>query len=297
MSYSYLKWSELPYAGEDLPPSDPVTPLAGRWPLAFLKRDEDGHFLDSFGRRLKLPIRHPRLINFEKELEAVQRTLENLTSTQKQIAVYYGTGVPTKQWTPVADRLIDTYDVTPTQAARIQAVLHGAINDTMIVVWDLKYRWNVARPNQYDQEMETILCTPRFPTYPSGHAAMSGCAEVILSYYFPTEKMKLERIAEEDAASRLFAGVHFPSDNSEGLELGRSIGHQIIKNLIREQDHDMREIDQQYRENFDADIFAIDYQQFIPFDFSSDCTSLIKSEPKKLFKNVNVPKPLIKKLK
>ncbi|MBT2680564.1 vanadium-dependent haloperoxidase [Bacillus sp. ISL-35] len=297
MRYSYLKWSEVPYAGEESPPRDPVTPLAGRWPLFFLKRDEEGYFSDPFGQRLRLPIRHPRLIHFEKELKVVQRTLENLTPTQEKIAIYYGTGVPTKQWTPVADRLIDTYNVTPTQAARIQAVLHGAINDTMVVVWDLKYEWNVARPNQYDQELETVLCTPRFPTYPSGHAAVSGCAEVILSYYFPAEKKKLERIAEEDAISRLLAGVHFPSDNSEGIELGRAIGHQIIKLLKREQDHDMRAIDQQYREDFDADIFAIDFEQFIPFDFSAECTSLIKSESKKLFENVNVPKPLLKKRK
>ena len=67
-----------------------------------------------------------------------------------------------------------------------------------------------------------------------------------MSYYFPTEKKKLNRIAEEDALSRLLAGVHFPSDNSEGLELGRSIGHQIIRFLKREQDHDMRGMDQQY---------------------------------------------------
>jgi hypothetical protein len=297
LRYGYLKWSKVPYAGEDFPPSDPVTPLAGRWPLFFLKRDDDGYFLDPLGQRLKLPIKHPRSINFEKELAFVQRTIKNLTPTQKKIAIFYGSGVPTKQWTPVADRLIDTYDVSPTQAARILAVLHGALNDTMIAVWDLKYQWNVARPNQYDQEMETLICTPRFPTYPSGHAAMSGCAEVILSYYFPTEKKKLERIAEEDAVSRLFAGVHFPSDNSEGLKLGKEIGHHIVRFLRGEQDNCMLGIDQGYREHFNADIFAEDFQQFIPFDFSSECTSLIKEEPKKLFKNVNVSKPLLRKKK
>jgi membrane-associated phospholipid phosphatase len=297
VSYGYLKWSKVPYAGEDFPPSNPVTPLAGRWPLFFLKRDDDGYFLDPFGKRLKLPIKHPRLINFEKELAIVQRTIRNLTPIQEKIAIFYGTGVPTKQWTPVADRLIDTYDVPPAQAARILAVLHGALNDTMVAVWELKYQYNVARPNQYDREMETLICTPRFPAYPSGHAAMSGCAEVILSYYFPTEKKKLERIAKEDAVSRLYAGVHFPSDNSEGLKLGRAIGHLIVRFLKREQDNYRGTIDQRYREHFDAEIFAEDYQQYIPFDFSSECTSLLKSEPKNLFKNVNVPKPLLKKQK
>jgi hypothetical protein len=33
---------------------------------------------------------------------------------KKEIGIYYGTGVPTKQWTPIIDPLIDTYRVTLT---------------------------------------------------------------------------------------------------------------------------------------------------------------------------------------
>ncbi|WP_100403589.1 vanadium-dependent haloperoxidase [Bacillus sp. FJAT-42315] len=274
MRKDYLRWSEIPYAGESKPPNDPVTPLAGSWSFVYFKRDRDGNVLDPSGRRMQLPIVHPNRIDFDRELYMVQKTLKELTPSQENLGVYYGTGVPTKQWTPVIDRLIDSYNVTPTQAARILAAVQSAINDTMIIVWELKYRWDVARPNQYDQEMRTLLCTPRFPTYPSGHATMSGCAEVVLSYFFPTEAKKLREIADDDARSRLYAGVHFPVDNNEGLRLGRYLGSVIVDHLKTEKDHRLRPVDQPFREFHDAAIFPEDYEQFIPFDYPDHCTSL-----------------------
>ncbi|MDT9027493.1 vanadium-dependent haloperoxidase [Rossellomorea yichunensis] len=296
MSEDYLCWTEIPYAGEVTSPTDPVTPEAGLWSLIFLKRDKQGSYLDPIGRKLRLPIKHPSFIDFEKELRIVQNTLNQLTPYEKNIANYYGTGVPTKQWTPVIDRLIDTYDVTPTYAARILAAVQAAINDTLIVVWDLKYEWDVARPNQYDQTLETFICTPRFPTYPSGHATMSGCAEVVLSYFFPKEAKKLRKIADDNALSRLYAGVHFPSDNNEGLRLGRYIGTVIVNHLKTQRNSNLKPIDNPFRDFRNANIFSDDYQQFIPYDFPKTCTSLVMDK-KKLSSgkdnNIHVPKPLL----
>ncbi|MFC0274376.1 vanadium-dependent haloperoxidase [Metabacillus herbersteinensis] len=277
----YLLWSETPYAREDTTPTNPVTPLAGSWSLSYLKRGRNGDFLDPNGRIMQLPIKHPNQVDFEKELRTVQDALKNLTPTQRNIGIYYGTGAPTKQWTPVIDRLIDTYGVGPTHAARIMAAVQGAINDTMMIVWDLKYRWDVARPDQYDQEMRTLLCTPRFPTYPSGHATMSGCTEVLLSYFFPEEARKLHKIAEDDAVSRLYAGVHFPSDNDEGLQLGRYIGTVIVNHMKTQRDRDYKTIDQPYRDYKNAVIFPDKYKQFIPYDFSDACSSLVMDKKKK----------------
>jgi hypothetical protein len=55
----YLHWSEIPYAGEKTRPTNLVTPLAGSWPLVYLKRDKDGNFFDPNGEKLKMPITHP----------------------------------------------------------------------------------------------------------------------------------------------------------------------------------------------------------------------------------------------
>lgn len=293
---NYLRWSEIPYAGEQLPPEDPVTPLAGSWPFIFLETDKKGNFFGPDGKRLRLPIPHPNHIDFKKELKVVQNSLKTLTSTQKQIATYYGTGVPTKQWTPVIDRLIDSYKVGPTHAARILSIYHGAINDAMIIAWHLKYEWDVARPDQYDKTLATLLCTPRFPTYPSGHAVLSGCSEAVLSYFFPAEARKLRKIADDNAVGRLYAGVHFPSDNDEGVYLGRYIGKVITGYIQKQVNKDFRNIDNPYRNSNDADIFPVDFKQFIPYDFDNSCTSLVLRDKGKASGQGNIsslPKPFL----
>lgn len=297
MEKKYLRWSKEPYAGESSPPVNPVTPSAGSWALTYLKRDKVGNFLDPNGKKINMPIRHPDRIDFKGELKIVQRTLKNITSTQEKISVFYGSGAPTKQWTPVIDRLIDSYGVSPVYAARILAAVQMAVNDTMIVVWDLKYKWDTARPNQYDHKMETIICTPRFPTYPSGHASMSGCSEVVLGYFFPREAQKLRRFAEEDAISRLYGGVHFPVDNNEGLKLGRFIGNLVVNYLKKQRNRDGTPIDTPYREYRDADFFADNFKQFIPYDFQDECSSLVKNAdvavPRTTHKNHKPPNPLL----
>jgi hypothetical protein len=278
---NYLRWSEVPYAGEKKLTTNPVTPSAGSWSLNYLKRDKDKNFLNPNGTIMHFPIKKPSAIDFENELKIVQRTLKHLTHTQEQLAIFYGTGAPTKQWTPIIDRLVDTYGVSPVHACRILAAVQMAINDTMIVVWELKYKWDVARPNQFDEELETVICTPRFPSYPSGHASMSGCAEVVLSYFFPMEAKKLRKIAFDDAYSRLYAGVHFEADNTEGLNLGRYIGNMIVDHLKTQKNEDGQPIDHPYREYRNANISPDDYKQFIPFDFKDDCTSRLRTKKAK----------------
>ena len=292
MNRNYLRWSKLPYAGERKPPTDSITPLAGSWSFIYLNKNENGDYLEPNGRVMNLPIIDPNKVNFEKELKIVQNTLKNITKNEENLAVYYGTGVPAKQWTPVIDRLIDTYDVPPTTSGRILSAVHGAINDAFVMVWDLKYRYDVARPNQYDQTMKTLLCTPRFPTYPSGHATVSGCAATVLSYFFPREARNLQRIADDDALSRLYAGVHFSIDNDEGLNLGRYIGNIIVNQLKTQQNSDLYPIDKPYSQYKNANLFPTNYKQFIPFDFNDSCSSLLLGSDEPSFnKNTPTTKP------
>lgn len=270
---NYELWSEIPYAGENKPPMNPEEPLAGTWYLNYFYRTSEG-FIDLQGEKLQL-IRDPNYIDWEEQLEYVLDTLDNITNRQIMIAKYWGTGVPTKQWTPIIDRLIDTYNVTAPRAGRILFEVHSAINDAFVITWCLKFVLNVARPNQLDQDLATYLCTPRHPTYPSGHAVVAGCAETVLSYLFPGEAARLHQLAEECAASRLFAGVHFPIDNQQGLRLGRQIGQSVISILSTQLDGCCEPIDRPYRMNKHADLLPPPYRQAIPYDFDTSCSSLV----------------------
>lgn len=276
MGERYRRWSMWPYAGETKPPRNPDEPLAGSWPLFYLKRRKDGGFSDLFNKRVVLRVKHPNTIDWRQQLSIVQKELKMLTPKKVQIAKYWGTGVATKQWTPIIDRLIDTYKVSPPQAARILAVVQAGMNDTFVLTWYLKFLWNVARPNQYDSNLATVICTPRHPTYTSGHAGIAGCAQIILSYFFPGEANRLKILAEECAVSRLYAGVHFPVDNEQGLRLGRQIGHIVVNTIARQRNSSHKPVDKAYRKNLNAKLPPPPYKQVIPFVFPKDCTSKVR---------------------
>jgi membrane-associated phospholipid phosphatase len=74
-----------------------------------------------------------------------------------------------------------------------------------------------------------LLPTPPFPSYVSGHSSTSGAASVVLAAYVPAAARRLHSLAREAAASRLYGGIHFRSDNEAGLTLGRAVGAATVK--------------------------------------------------------------------
>lgn len=248
-SNSCGKWSEIPYYNESEPPVG-IKPTAGSWPLFYFKRNCSGQFYNLNCEEVDLGIKNPKNIDFAKDLDeviAIQRCLiDHCNQTDVDMALFWGRGVPVNEWTPIALELISGYKVAPPDAGRIMSTLHCAINDAFVITWYYKYLYCMPRPCQLDHDLKTILNTPRFPTYPSGHSVVSGACEVILSYYFPKEATTLKSLAEDASISRLYGGIHFRSDLSEGLSLGRRIGKNII-NYIQEQfDCEGNKVDTRY---------------------------------------------------
>lgn len=128
-----------------------------------------------------------------------------------------------------------------------------------------EYWGDVPRPNQLDQRLITAICTPKFPSYPSGHSVISGTAEVILSYFFPPEAERLKELAEENSISRLYGGVHFIEDITEGLRLGRQIGRIIVEELVKQSDANQSGIDIPVTESRNADLMPPPYEQVIAY--------------------------------
>ncbi|MFS1517427.1 vanadium-dependent haloperoxidase [Bacillus sp. SM2101] len=272
---TYERWNEIPYAGESEPPKNPEEPYAGSWSTYYIKRCGNQFITLPNKEPIYFSIKNPNYIDWNEQLEKVLEVRDNLDDHKKTVAKYWGTGVATKQWTPIIDRLIDTYGVTAPRAARILGAVQSAINDAFVITWFYKFLWLVARPDQLDQELATVVCTPRHPTYPSGHAAVAGCAAELLKYFFPGESLRLDELAEECAISRLYGLVHFPIDNDEGLSLGRQIGQVVVNNLKKEVDSQCDPIDTPYEDNLHADLMPPPYEQVIPFDFNTECQSLV----------------------
>jgi membrane-associated phospholipid phosphatase len=49
----------------------------------------------------------------------------------------------------------------------------------------------------------------------------------VLAHLFPDDQFDLLALAAEAAASRAWAGIHFPIDNDAGTLLGRQVGYVV----------------------------------------------------------------------
>ena len=128
-----------------------------------------------------------------------------------------------------------------------------AVNDAFIGCWKTKYEYNLLRPVTYikrliDPKWESMLTTPPFPEYPSGHSTQSGAAaEVLTSIYgenvaftdttekefgLPVRSFKSFREAALEASrSRLLAGIHYRSDCENGNKQGILVGKLVVQKI------------------------------------------------------------------
>jgi hypothetical protein len=119
----------------------------------------------------------------------------------------------------------------PPKAARIYAAKAIASYDAVLACFDAKYAYWGIRPDQYDTSYHSLVPTPPFPGYPSGHAVMSGAFSELYTYFFPADANYFRKKAKDAAESRFQAGIHFRTDNEVGLDLGRKIGGAVIDKL------------------------------------------------------------------
>jgi membrane-associated phospholipid phosphatase len=123
-------------------------------------------------------------------------------------------------------------DSNPPRAARAYALVSVAGYDATVATWEAKFFYWTARPNQFDPSIKTIIPTYPIPDYPSGHAGTGGATGAMLAYLFPRHAHFFNSRAEELAASRLWAGIHFRSACEGGLALGRAVAAKVIEHAM-----------------------------------------------------------------
>jgi hypothetical protein len=134
-------------------------------------------------------------------------------------------------WEEILDKKVLEYNLhlNPPHLARAYALRAIATYDGFTACWDAKYAYWGIRPNQYDPNFKpTLIFTPPFPGYPSGHAAMGATYAEIYSYLFPLDRALFQKTAKEAAESRFQGGIHFRSDNEVALKLGSQVGALIV---------------------------------------------------------------------
>jgi hypothetical protein len=202
----------------------PIEPMAGTWRTWIL----------SSGSELRAPPPPtPGSPEWQREADEVVRITADLTDKQVQIARFWadgsGTETPPGHWARIALGLIARDRLSLAQSARTMAHLGVAQADAFIACWETKYYYWTGRPTGLIKGFASTIITPNFPSYTSGHSTQSGAAAVVLGYFFPFDAGRLEAMAEEAAVSRLYAGIHFRSDNEAGLRIGREIGRRTVE--------------------------------------------------------------------
>ena len=117
------------------------------------------------------------------------------------------------------------------RSARTFAYMNMAISDAGIACWDAKYYYHYPRPIQAIPGFKTILGTPNFPSYTSGHSTFSAAAADVLSYLYPTEATQCKAWAEEAAVSRIYAGIHYRFDAEVGIAQGKAVAAYTLEKM------------------------------------------------------------------
>ena len=188
---------------------------------------------------------------FWAEAKEVHDTWLAITPEQEAIARFWAddamlSPTPPGHWISIALQIMARDGADGARHAEVLALLGMALADAFIACWHEKYAFDLLRPVTYirrhiDPAFETVLITPPFPEYPSGHSVQSGAAEVVLTHLFgdnfaftdetgaddglPARSFASFREAAEEAGiSRLYGGIHYRAAIVNGLEQGRCVG-------------------------------------------------------------------------
>ena len=193
---------------------------------------------------------------FHKEALEVYQIATAATQEQRQFALYWAddpgkTPTPAGHWVYLTTDLLKGRNATLASAAQTYARLNIAMADAFIAVWHTKYTTNVIRPVTYVQLVidsnwvPTLMNTPPFPEYPSGHSGQSSAAAAVLAQAFgadtafvdnthndrgwgPRTFKSFATAADEAALSRLYAGIHFRTGVEGGKVQGRCVANRAL---------------------------------------------------------------------
>ncbi len=167
----------------------------------------------------------PGSVEFERDAEELRSFAKKTTEKQRKIANWWsdglGTYTPPGHWNRRTKEYIVKYEMNPLRTARTFAYLNMAVMDAGVACWDTKYYYHYPRPIQTIKGFKTILGTPNFPSYTSGHSAFSGAAAEVLAYIFPAEAESCRNWALEAAESRIYGGIHYRFDSEVGIDQGK----------------------------------------------------------------------------
>ena len=217
---------EIPWISRETPPRPPMLPVFGSVKSWMMTPT------DVVNER---PAPPPSTSSTEmsQELATVKHAVDSVTDTQLATVYKWADGVstvtPPGHWNAIAVAYLSKAQFSEVRAARSLALVNMALHDAAVGCWDAKYAYFNPRPSQLDPSIKTMIGEPNFPSFTSGHSTFSAAAADVLSYLFPAGASDFAAMRDEAAMSRLYGGIHFPSDIDVGKDHGKRIGDYTVR--------------------------------------------------------------------
>jgi hypothetical protein len=168
-------------------------------------------------------------------------------------------------WNRVARTIASAKKLGLHETARLFALVDMAMADAYIAGWDSKFHYNLWRPytairqagidyndqTEEDLQWEPLMPTPPVQDYPSTHSALGNAAATVMTKILGTNTSfsmssptalpnsgarsftNVLQAADENADSRVGAGIHFRFACDAGQEMGNKIGQWMVNNHLK----------------------------------------------------------------
>jgi hypothetical protein len=205
---------------------------------------------------------YARDFNEVKSLGAKASTAR--TPDQSAVARFWYEG-SVATWNRIARVVAAPRNLNAWENARLLAMVNMAMADGYIAGFKSKYSDNFWRPvtairagdtdgnegTVADPGWQSFLNTPSSPDYPSTHSILGAAAAEVLARFFGNDRIaftvtsgapfpgltrsytSFSQAAQENADSRVYAGIHFRSACRDGLRLGSSIGAFTVEQHLK----------------------------------------------------------------
>lgn len=192
---------------------NPVEPLQGGWKPWLMTRG------DQFRPGPPPAFGSPE---FQEELALLKRINSSPTPSQRAIATNLAARGFDLVWEP-SYALVRRERLSVPREVRLLAPVAALQFDAYIAAHDAKYTFWRLRPNMADTTIVPLISQPNHPAYVSNAAIIYSALAELVGYMYPQDATYWRYLGEEAGLSRIYAGIHYPSDERAGSLMGKSL--------------------------------------------------------------------------
>ena len=171
-------------------------------------------------------------------------------------------------WNNVARDLAVSRGHTTVENARLFALFHVAVHDTLLTTFSSKYQYGLWRPvtairradedgnpnTEPDPNWTPLMVAPPYPAYAGNQAGVAMAHATIFTLFFGRDDIAFQHtwenhtpgtpgwtrsytsfsaMAQEVAEQRIYGGIHFRFDQEAGQSVGRNVANYVFLNFMR----------------------------------------------------------------